>query len=106
MLTTDEAFRKFKRRLELNDKEQANASARHKEIRERVRGCFSLDDDFLTGSYARYTKTKPLKDVDILCVLDKDNTYRKKHPSEVLTAFENCLADKYGKGCVSQQRRS
>ena len=28
MLTIDEAFRKFKSRLELNEKEQANASAR------------------------------------------------------------------------------
>ena len=27
MLTLDEAFRKFKSRLELNDREQANASA-------------------------------------------------------------------------------
>ena len=106
MLTTDEAFRKFKSRLELNDKEQVNASARHKEIREHVRGCFKLDDDFLTGSYARYTKTKPLKDVDILCVLDKDNTYRKKHPNEVLSAFEKCLAENFGSAGVSSQRRS
>ena len=28
MLSIDEAFRKFKSRLELNDKEQTNASAR------------------------------------------------------------------------------
>lgn len=34
MLTIDEAFRKFKSRLELNDKEQANASARQTEVRE------------------------------------------------------------------------
>jgi hypothetical protein len=31
MLTVDEAFRKFKSRLELNDREQANASARQME---------------------------------------------------------------------------
>ena len=36
MLTIDEAFRKFKRRLELNDREQKNASARHIEIRENI----------------------------------------------------------------------
>ena len=34
MLTVDEAFRKFKSRLELNDKEQANASARQNEVRD------------------------------------------------------------------------
>ena len=69
MLTLDEAFRKFRSRLELNDREQNNASSRHKEMREHLRGDFALDDDFLTGSYRRHTKTKPLKDVDIFCVL-------------------------------------
>ena len=34
MLTIDEAFRKFKSRLELNDREQSNASSRHTEVRE------------------------------------------------------------------------
>ena len=33
-LTIDEAFRKFKNRLELNQREQDNAIARHKEVRE------------------------------------------------------------------------
>ena len=30
---------------------------------------FAIDRSFLTGSYARYTKTKPLKDIDIFFVL-------------------------------------
>jgi hypothetical protein len=34
MLTIDEAFRKFKSRLELNDREQANAAARQTEVRD------------------------------------------------------------------------
>jgi len=34
MLTLDEAFRKFRSRLELNDREQSNASSRHQEMRE------------------------------------------------------------------------
>jgi tRNA nucleotidyltransferase (CCA-adding enzyme) len=89
MLTTDEAFRKFKSRLELNEKEQKNASARHNEIRDHLRISFELDDDFLTGSYKRYTKTKPLKDVDIFCVLgSKEKHYRNEHPSNVLGALE------------------
>ena len=33
-LTVDEAFRKFKNRLELNDKEQENATKRHNEVRD------------------------------------------------------------------------
>ena len=35
---------------------------------------FEIDDDFLTGSYARWTKTKPLKDVDIFCVSGERST--------------------------------
>jgi hypothetical protein len=107
MLTLDEAFRKFRSRLELNDREQKNASSRHREMREHLRSDFDLDDDFLTGSYRRHTKTKPLKDVDIFCVLGKkEKHYRDEHPSSVLTAFEKSLAKKYGSTAVSAQRRS
>ncbi len=107
MLTIDEAFRKFKSRLELNDREQKNASTRHQEIREHMRSRFDIKDDFLSGSYRRYTKTKPLKDVDIFCVLGKEEAhYRGEHPSKVLVAFEEALVEKYGAKAVSRQRRS
>lgn len=107
MLTIDEAFRKFKSRLELNEKEQKNASSRHQEIRDHMRSRFDIDDDFLSGSYRRYTKTKPLKDVDIFCVLGHNEAhFRKEHPSNVLKAFQDALADKYGASAVSRQRRS
>ena len=53
MLTVDEAFRKFKSRLELNDREQGNASARHTEVRDYLVTKFAIDRSFLTGSYAR-----------------------------------------------------
>ena len=107
MLTIDEAFRKFKSRLELNEREQKNASARHQEIREHLRGQFALDDDFLTGSYRRHTKTKPLKDVDIFCVLSSsESEYRSAHPSKVLKAFEQAIAEKYDSKAVTEQRRS
>lgn len=47
MLTVDEAFRKFKSRLELNDKEQKNASARQQEVRDYLDAKFSIDNSFL-----------------------------------------------------------
>ncbi|POC69865.1 DNA polymerase subunit beta, partial [Vibrio vulnificus] len=34
MLSIDEAFRKFKSRLELNEREQKNASQRQNEVRD------------------------------------------------------------------------
>ena len=107
MLTLDEAFRKFKSRLELNDKEQKNASARQQEVREYLDTKFSIANSFLTGSYARYTKTKPLKDIDIFFVLkDSERHYRGEAPSAVIDAFYDALREKYGEKAVRKQSRS
>ncbi|QOZ84452.1 MULTISPECIES: CBASS oligonucleotide cyclase [Chromobacterium] len=107
MLTIDEAFRKFKSRLELNEKEQKNATDRHTEIRTYVRTKFSIDRDFLTGSYARYTKTKPLKDIDIFFVMkDSEKHYRDKAAGVVLDDYKKALVEKYGEQAVRRQSRS
>jgi hypothetical protein len=66
-------------------------------FRECIRNRFDIKRDFLSGSYARHTKTKPLKDVDILFVLGDDEAWRReKPPVEMLRAFENPLKDRYG----------
>ncbi|MFZ3178871.1 MAG: CBASS oligonucleotide cyclase [Methylocystis silviterrae] len=107
MLTIDEAFRKFKSLLELNDKEQANASSRQNEVRDYLDTKFAIDNSFLTGSYKRHTKTKPLKDIDIFFVLkDSERPYRDKAPSVVIDDFHKALVDKYGKDAVRKQSRS
>ena len=107
MITVDEAFRKFKSRLELTEREQKNASQRHKEVREFLATKFDIENDFLTGSYARYTKTKPLKDIDIFFVLGADEKhFRSKAPSVVIDAFYDALVEKYGSNAVRKQGRS
>lgn len=109
MLTANEAFRKFRSNLELTQKEQDDASRRQKEIRGVMDDGFNISEDFLTGSYRRWTKTKPLKDVDIFCVLHNDEKpkYRDgKQPGVLLGAVEQILAAKYGSSCVSRQRRA
>jgi Second Messenger Oligonucleotide or Dinucleotide Synthetase domain len=109
MLTPNEAFRKFRSNLELTQKEQDNASSRQKEIRALMDESFKIADDFLTGSYRRWTKTKPLKDVDIFCVFHDDERpkYRKdKSPTIVLTDVEKALIKEYGAKNVHKQRRS
>lgn len=107
MISVDDAFAKFRSRLELTDQEQKDASRRHLEIRDYLKTKFDIENDFLTGSYKRWTKTKPLKDVDIFCVLgEKERHRRSKPPGELLKAFEDALADKYGRDNVSKQRRS
>jgi predicted nucleotidyltransferase len=107
MLTLDQAFRKFKSRLELNSKEQTNASLRQQEVRRVIGARFAVDRSFLTGSYARWTKAKPLKDVDIFFVFGEDEKhYRDKAPDDILTAVCNALTEEYGAKAVRKQGRS
>lgn len=107
MLTVDDAFRKFKSRLELNDREQKNASARQTEVRDYLVTKFGIERSFLTGSYARYTKTKPLKDIDVFFVLkESEKPYRSKAPSVIIGKFYDALVEKYGKSAVRKQSRS
>lgn len=105
MLTLDEAFRKFKGRLELNENETTNASNRQQEVRDYLDTKFKIDRSFLTGSYARWTKTKPLKDVDIFFVMKaSENHYVSKAPSVILTDFHDALVQKYGDRARKQNR--
>lgn len=107
MITVEEAFREFKSRLNLNDKEQKNASSRQKEVREYLDTKFEIAQSFLTGSYARHTKTKPLKDVDIFFALkESEKHYRSKAPSVILEDFHDVLVEKYGQQAVQKQNRS
>ena len=97
MITVSEAFEKFRQRLELSTTEQQDAIRRHNDVRECIRADFDIERDFLTGSYSRHTKTKPLKDVDIFfCLGDGDSYWRDRPPKDVLDAFERCLSDAYG----------
>jgi len=105
MLTTVEAFDKFRQNLELSDTEAKDAQRRHKDLRECVRAGFDVENDFLSGSYRRHTKTKPLKDVDLLFALGEEEVWRrKKPPIEALQAFAACLKKEYG--AVEIGRRS
>jgi len=96
MLTTTEAFEKFRKKLELGETEKQDAARRHTEVRESIRGGFDIKTDFLSGSYRRHTKTKPLKDVDVFFVLGaKEKWRRDKPPIEMLQAFEACLKKQF-----------
>lgn len=106
MITVTEAFDKFRQRLELSDSEQKDTIRRHNQVRATIRAGFDIERDFITGSYARHTKTKPLKDVDVFFVLGpKDQHWRDKPPNKVLEAFEACLVKEYGRDKVDPGRR-
>lgn len=107
MITVPDAFLKFRSKLELTQGEENDASRRQNEIREVMEKSFELDDHFLTGSYRRWTKTKPLKDVDIFCVLgENERHYRKKNPSVLLTDVKKALAGEYGDDNVTKDEHS
>lgn len=106
MITVTEAFDKFRQRLELSKTERKDAIRRHNQVRDCIRAGFAIDRDFLTGSYDRHTKTKPLKDVDIFfCLGDTDQHWRQKPVYDVLVAFESCLSDEFGTSSVELGRR-
>lgn len=108
MLNTAEAFEKFRKRLELSETERKDAAKRQTEVRNCIRNGFDIKTDFLSGSYRRHTKTKPLKDVDVLFVLgEKEKGRRTEPPIETLKAFEQCLKKQYtDEGQVEIGRRS
>lgn len=97
MITLDQAFAKFKSRQELTTQEQEDVSRRHRQVRDLVAQEVKLERDFLTGSYDRWTKTKPLRDVDVFCVLHQDERdFRQQHPRVILERVEAVLAPVYG----------
>lgn len=98
MSLVDDAFDNLKSSLEITQKESKTAARRHKEIRDHVGTEWDLDDDFLTGSYRRDTKTKKLKDVDIFVVVKPTGAQgglRDKAPSTVLDRLVTLLKKKY-----------
>lgn len=107
MISLDDAFKKFKSRLELNSNESKDASKKQQDARLHMNEGFSIKEDFLTGSYKRHTKTKPLKDVDIFVVLDKEKESKYlTEPQLLLDDVTEHLRKKYGKDNVNPNRRS
>lgn len=102
MLTVADAFNKFKSQLEIRKTEQDDASRRQCRIREQVSADLDVRRDFLTGSYARFTKTRPLKDVDIFVVLnDSEGGYLDRPPMEILRRVREILVPHYDEDRVT-----
>ncbi len=98
MSYVDEAFANLKSELEITETEGKLAQRRHQEIRDHVASAWELEDDFLTGSYRRQTKTKKLQDVDIFVVVKRDGAQghlRDLGPRELLEELKKVLDEKY-----------
>jgi Second Messenger Oligonucleotide or Dinucleotide Synthetase domain len=105
MISPNEAFREFRTCLETTDTEDKSASTRQRRIREQLDSALDIKDHFLTGAYRRHTKTKPLRDVDIMIVLT-DTGYLDRHPHDILEVVRGALAPYYGDGRVCCDRRA
>jgi hypothetical protein len=98
MISVAEAFDKFKGRLEPGDREERDAVSRRERVKEVLDGAFHLDRVIITGSYKRWTKIKPLNDVDLFCILnsEKEGGYLNKPSGVLLEAFAKELRKEYG----------
>src|SRR3954468_14130679 len=105
MTYVDDAFANLKGQLEITKTEGDLAQRRHKEIRDHVATEWELEDDFLTGSFRRHTKTKKLKDVDIFVVVKRDGAQgylRDLALSALLEELKKVLGKKYGSVAIDR----
>lgn len=94
----DEAFDKMRDAGEITSTEQTRAQNRHRRIRETLEGLWDVDRTFLTGSYDRHTKIKPLEDVDIFAVIKPEGAqghYRDESPDRIVNALADELEGKF-----------
>lgn len=99
-------FKGLLSRIEPPDKYVSSAKKAHQTLRERLESDDEVGkahlDSFLSGSYARHTAIKDIKDVDIICVLNIQ--WDITEPQVVLAWLQDALQRYYKK--VEQQGRS
>lgn len=94
----DDAFEKMRKAGEITKGEQTLAQKRHHRIRDTLAAEWDIDRSFLTGSYDRHTKIKPLEDVDIFAVIDPNGAQghlRQQPPSRIIWDLADCLDKKF-----------
>lgn len=109
-MTVTRAFQEFKSKLEITKAEQEKAQTRHNNVREKLREKMVLDRDFLSGSYGRNTKIRPLNDVDLMIVLNvdeyADDYYHNGDPTKILKLIKTIVDDLYPRTPSKIQARS
>ena len=96
----DEAFEKMRKAGEITKSEQTLAQNRHRRVRDTLADEWDIERTFLTGSYDRHTKIKPLTDLDIFAIIDQDGAqrhYRQEPPDLVIFDLVGCLYGKFKK---------
>jgi len=94
----DQAFERMRDAGEITGTEQTLAQNRHRRIRDTLETGWDVDRTFLTGSYDRHTKIKPLEDVDIFAVIKPDGAqghFRAEPPDRIVIALATELDGKF-----------
>ena len=93
-MTTEEFFKELASKLELTKSESDKISQKHNELREKLREKFPVEDDFLTGSYARNTiirqKDDKKFDVDFFLAFSQKD-YGETELPDLLGMVKNAL---------------
>ena len=93
-MTTEEFFKNLASELELTQSETERVAEKHTWLREKLREKLPVEDDFLTGSYARHTIIRPEGDakfdVDFFLVFDKEE-YGESSLEELLQTVRGAL---------------
>lgn len=92
-----QAFDRLIRSLELTKREQGEATRQSNVVRDNLRASLTIVHDFLGGSYRRRTAIRPLKDIDLVLVLDeaKHRSLRAEPPLQTLALVRDALARAY-----------
>lgn len=107
MQTITQAFETLFPKLELTEAERNNASTQHTYLREQLQQHMSVQDNFLSGSYARKTAVRPLNDIDVFLVLTPTATLSTRTaPAQVLAEVKRVLETIYPGKTASKQARS
>lgn len=96
-LTVPQAFDHLIRGFELTEREQNEATRQSNVLRDNLRASLAIVHDFLSGSYRRRTAIRPLKDIDLVLVLDevKHRALRAEPPQKTLLLVRDALARAY-----------
>lgn len=110
-MTLRQAVHDFIALLQLTPSESEDASRQHTYLREGLSQRLDLDPNhntFLTGSYARKTAIRPLKDIDMFCVLKRtaDQHPNVLTPAAALALVKEALDGIYSGKVSEPQNRS
>lgn len=93
-MTTEEFFKALASRIELTQSEADKIANKHNWLREKLREKLSVEDDFLSGSYARSTMIRPKDgekfDVDFFLAFNKDD-YGESELTDLLKTVKTAL---------------